>query len=548
MSQTMLWVAAALVGELVLLLLVLLTLSWLRTRAARRRDVKAMQALVGRIRKSQPQREAALAEFLENNYGLEGEALSAATAGLWGSELKMLQRFIGVYGSRDAAAAAQFDADLAVATEPYLALSGAVTVEENRADEPGVDPAELDALRAENKRLSDELRITMETMSRMLKEYSTMFSGAPAYEAAPIQPPAANPVPAAVDAVPEVAAVVADDEEPATGPPVVPDDDVSVVLDDEGLLDGPAVPPAQDAGEPDRSAGAAAPFDRDANAGIEEVVTDAPVMAEDHSEGDDGSGDAGGPIEDLTTVGDTTQEEDAEIGVVMDPAVEPQRLPAEQPPTGTDAASDTKGADLEAISELLIEGDSALLQPDGSDGDQAGQTASLSDADAELMVPTDGPGPEAASQTSPTREEDGREQSVVESVDLAGDRRDVPVPTAVSEPDEDIEDLLAGGADHRFGEPVSDSDAVSDGKAAGLDDVSERSIEDASASGNQDEGGADKSEQASSLFDADDGLFDPAFEDSVDGAAESPSAGDDIEDLFDADEAFTDPREKVGKP
>ena len=519
MSQTMLWVAAALAGELVLLLLVLLTVSWLRTRAARRRDVKAMQALVGRIRTAQPQREAALAEFLAGNYGLEGEALSAATAGLWGSELKMLQRFIGIYGSRDAAAAARFDADLAVAMAPYQALSGAVTIQEDHGDEPGIDPAELEALRAENKRLSDELRITMETMSRMLNEYSTMFSGAPAYEAAPIQPPAADPAQAAADAVPEVVAGVAEDGEPAIGPPDAPNDDVSVVLDGEGLFDGPAVPPSEDVGEPDGSADSSAAF-----------------------------GDAGGPVGGLPTTADTTQGVDAERDIVMAPAVEPGGLPAEQPPTETDAASETKGADLEPVSELLIEGSSALLHPDGSGIDQTGQTASPFDAEAQLTAPTDGSGPETASAISPTPEAVGPGQTEVGTEDRAVGRRDVPVPPAVSEPDEEIEDLLAASDDRPVDQPGSESIAEPASDAARFDEVSERSIEETPASPSQGDGVANQSEQTATLFDADDGLFDAAFEDSVDGTAESLPAGDDIEGLFDADEAFTDPREKVGKP
>lgn len=546
MSQTMLWVAAALAGELVLLLLVLLTVSWLRTQATRRRDLKAMQALVGRIRNAQPQREAALAEFLGSNYGLEDEALSAATASLWGSELKMLQRFIGIYGSRDAAAAAKFDADLAVAIEPYQALGGAVIVQEDRVDEPGVDPAELDALRAENKRLSDELRITMETMSRMLNEYSTMFSGAPAYEAAPIQPPAAEPVQAAADADPGVVAVVAEDREPATGLPDVPDDDVSVVLDDEVLCDGPAVSLAQDVGEPDGSVDSSAASGRDVNAGIEEVATDGVVMAEDGIADDDGSGP--GLVGDLPTVADTAQEVNAEIDVVTAPAVEREGLPVEAPSSETDAASDTKGADLEAVSELLIEGESALLHPDVSNIDQTGEIASLSDADAESTEPTDGPMLGVAPETSPMPEEVGLDQSDAEPEDLAVDGQDVPVLAAVSEPDEDTEELLAGGDDRRGDQPVSDSEAEPDDGAARLDELPERPIQDATASPNQDDESANKPERSASLFDADDGLFDAAFDDSEDSAPESPPAGDNIEDLFDADEAFTDPREKVGKP
>ena len=49
-----------------------------------------------------------------------------------------------------------------------------------------VEASELERLRKENARLSDELQITMETMSRMLNEYSSMFVGGEPDDAAPI--------------------------------------------------------------------------------------------------------------------------------------------------------------------------------------------------------------------------------------------------------------------------------------------------------------------------------------------------------------------------
>ena len=77
MSNTMIWMLAALGGELLLLVLVLLLVSWVRNRAARRRDQKAMQALAARVRKGRSDREAVLQAFLARSLGLEGEALTA---------------------------------------------------------------------------------------------------------------------------------------------------------------------------------------------------------------------------------------------------------------------------------------------------------------------------------------------------------------------------------------------------------------------------------------------------------------------------------------
>jgi hypothetical protein len=48
----------------------------------------------------------------------------------------------------------------------------------------GSDDEEVAKLKEENERLSEELRVTMDTMGRMLNEYSTMFSGGEAAQAA----------------------------------------------------------------------------------------------------------------------------------------------------------------------------------------------------------------------------------------------------------------------------------------------------------------------------------------------------------------------------
>jgi hypothetical protein len=189
MSQTMILMLAALGAELVLLALVLLGVAYLRNRAARRRDIAAVSGLVARVRQERPQRERAIEEFLAARLGYEGDALRLSTIALGRAELTLLQRFAALYRARDAALAKRFDAELYAALDAYHALGAATqAVEAAQAD---TDSAELEALRRENTRLSEELRITMETMSRMLNEYSTMFSGSGQTEdtaPAPAQP------------------------------------------------------------------------------------------------------------------------------------------------------------------------------------------------------------------------------------------------------------------------------------------------------------------------------------------------------------------------
>jgi len=228
MSEMMIWIFAALGGEILLLLLVLLAFSWFRNRAAGRRDREAIQGLVTRIKNARNEREAAIGRFLDEQIGMSGDALMQAKSAMLLAEITLLQRFANIYGKRDALAAAQFDDDITAALAPYHELRG--------GGEAVADPSGLNALRAENKSLSDELSVTMATISRMLNEYSTMFvDGAPG-ESAPVAAP--------------VGASAADAGETEESPDVTPEndpgDDIDVLFAE---ADDDPVPPA--AGRPE---------------------------------------------------------------------------------------------------------------------------------------------------------------------------------------------------------------------------------------------------------------------------------------------------------
>ena len=184
MSNSMLILLGGLLGEIVLLALVLLGIAYLRNRAQRRRDLKAVQTLIARIKNGKAEREKAIVQFLEQGMSLSGEALQQAKVAILRGELGMVQRIAGVYRLRDAAGLARIDDELYAAIGPYHALSGAA-VQAGGGEAAPVDDDELERLRQENRRLSEELTITMETMSRMLNEYSSVFAGhAPDGEAA----------------------------------------------------------------------------------------------------------------------------------------------------------------------------------------------------------------------------------------------------------------------------------------------------------------------------------------------------------------------------
>jgi hypothetical protein len=213
MSDTMITMLALLAAELLLLLLVLLSVAWFRGRAARRRDERAIRLLVTRIRNSRAERETGIERFLDERMGLSGAELEQAKQAILQSELVLLKRFAEVYRGRDADAAARFDADLITALTPYHELKADNVVV---ASEPApADNSELEKLREQNQLLSDELSGNMETMSKMLREFSTMFAGSSGDAAAP---PAATTEPPA-DPAAETVPVAGPSQAPASDSP-----------------------------------------------------------------------------------------------------------------------------------------------------------------------------------------------------------------------------------------------------------------------------------------------------------------------------------------
>ena len=194
MNEQWLWVLLT-VGEVLFVVLLVLLVSWLRNQAARRRDRKAIQALVAETKKLKDQRREQIGAFLSARFGLSGDVLARAVRGVYKAELQLIQAFANIYLHRDALAAAGFRRHVEDGVEPYWELSTdglPQATESSAASEAAVEPEngaevaapveesledpELARLRGENVRLSEELRVTMDTMSRMLNEYSTIFS------------------------------------------------------------------------------------------------------------------------------------------------------------------------------------------------------------------------------------------------------------------------------------------------------------------------------------------------------------------------------------
>ncbi len=176
MTDLSLWLGVAGV-ELLLLLYILLTISWWRNRAARIGDRRAVQGLITKVKATRAEREARLRTVLADRLGLAGEALEAAAVPIAREELRLYQGFANLYLRRDAMAAAAFDRAVEAVLDPYLQLlpdqAAAVPVPRSA---PAPDDGALELLRSENTRLAEELHVSMNTMSRLLNEYSSAFN------------------------------------------------------------------------------------------------------------------------------------------------------------------------------------------------------------------------------------------------------------------------------------------------------------------------------------------------------------------------------------
>ncbi|OOZ37490.1 hypothetical protein [Solemya velesiana gill symbiont] len=152
----------------------------------KRRDRDAARKLIERIKSDEERRKGETREILNEKYGITDEPLESSTVMIDHAEKFLYQTIINAYLNRDADAFENFAVDFESSVAPYRDLAipeAGVTVvhkesQTARVQEIEVDESdELKVLREENARLSEELRITMDTMSRMLNEYASMYGG-----------------------------------------------------------------------------------------------------------------------------------------------------------------------------------------------------------------------------------------------------------------------------------------------------------------------------------------------------------------------------------
>ncbi len=173
-------------GELLLLTtvvsVVLIALAIVRKRAGR----AAARKLVSNIIKDEARRQEETKKIIQEQYGLQNEKQENLFSKINMEENRFYQTLVNLYLKRDATALATLHFAFHGATEPYRSIVLSATTDFGESD-IAVDgaevvsmehrEAEIERLVSENQQLSEELKTTMESMGRMLKEYATMYGG-----------------------------------------------------------------------------------------------------------------------------------------------------------------------------------------------------------------------------------------------------------------------------------------------------------------------------------------------------------------------------------
>jgi hypothetical protein len=137
------------------------------------RDRKAAAVIIQKIKEDEARRTAETKKILLHKFGFEDGDAEKLAVRTDRAERVLYQSIINMYLQRDTNALEGLNITFETAVEPYRTLEPPGGGTAGRAVD---ESQELTKLREENKRLSEEIGVTMQTMGRMLSEYSTMFA------------------------------------------------------------------------------------------------------------------------------------------------------------------------------------------------------------------------------------------------------------------------------------------------------------------------------------------------------------------------------------
>jgi hypothetical protein len=165
-------------GELFVALLVLSGVLSFFAMQRKARIRKSAHHLAERVQADKPQRMERLKKLLAERYGYAGGELDQSLHSVTQAEMRLYQNIINGLLKDDQITLQQIDVDVENFVLAYQALNLSAGSEKPTVKTPSAENGdEIQHLKEENERLSEELKVTMDTMGRMLNEYSSMFAG-----------------------------------------------------------------------------------------------------------------------------------------------------------------------------------------------------------------------------------------------------------------------------------------------------------------------------------------------------------------------------------
>ena len=165
-------------GEVTFLLAGGLLLALMNNALNQRKGRKSIKTLFEKLKTDRSQRLEQIRQGLAE-YGLEGDVLEDKVKEIDLQERKLYQRIATIYRNRSDIMLSRINVAVERANRPYYELDLQTTTTSTKenvdADAAEQDTSELEKLRKQNEQLQQELSVTMDTIGRMLSEYSSMF-------------------------------------------------------------------------------------------------------------------------------------------------------------------------------------------------------------------------------------------------------------------------------------------------------------------------------------------------------------------------------------
>ncbi len=159
-------------GEALLILLIIVIVMAILAMKRISNDKKAVEILVGKLKENRSNRDEKVRCMLNGKYHYKDENLDSFVRKFSKSERRFYQAFIKTYLNRDYKRLSKLDIEFDRATTPYFEIELP-----NRGDEGAEKEKDelLAKLKEDNKKLKEELGVSMKTLGRMLGEYANIL-------------------------------------------------------------------------------------------------------------------------------------------------------------------------------------------------------------------------------------------------------------------------------------------------------------------------------------------------------------------------------------